>query len=102
MENESVEEAKWLMCVYVRACPQSHTCHTCPQPLNRHNLHNPFEFSLFLLDGFCNWIFFFHTEEERNTIKLLYLLKYLKLGVVSKFSVLIVVLTFCEKGTILI
>lgn len=57
MENESAREAKR---VYVCFCAyaQLRTCHTCPQPLNRQNLHNPFEFSLFLLDGFCNWIFF--------------------------------------------
>lgn len=41
------------------------------------------------------------TQEERNTVKLLYHLKQLKPGVVCKFSVLIVLLTFCKKGTIL-
>lgn len=52
---ESVGKAKWLMYVWVSA--QSLACHTCPQLLNSQNLHNPFEFSLFLWEGFCNWIF---------------------------------------------
>lgn len=45
---ESVGKAKWLMYVWVSA--QSLACHTCPPLLNSQNLHNPFEFSLFLYE----------------------------------------------------
>lgn len=45
------------VCASMRARTHREHCTrlTCPQPLNKRNLHNPFEFSLCPLEGCYNW-----------------------------------------------